>query len=684
MVDTTKKSVAKSLTADMRRSAKRLSKQMRKASLTEEEATRNLARLETPDQKRKYVADMQTIDKLEDGFRGEISYKMLGNKQLRVDSPKELTREHGIIRKTRKVLKRNAETGNVYLGLHEKKTWRSVSSHLYAEDGTLRAKHVKYKDGRFEEKWERDENGLLFRTQFVNRNRLFQPISEKVSTPYRSGPENRLFRELTRRKGSKQETFERDEKGNLELIGSKRLGFSKNSTKAVDRQTSQTTIRKLGGAFSKSYRSLLDTEGNELGRDISSHRRLFNKRSAVYDEASGQLTSTKHTFGKIYKSETAYLNADIKKVSKKILGVTVRRKLTTLSEQEHDAQKLRNSESIEHRKAWQERAVIPRSPPRETANVDSAPQSHLVNSLRDGRRDEAEPRVVPAKDRRFDGVIQNSPLFRQPNSERRVGSQTLPPSSNVRASDPVFPREGAKSEKGPVAVNLQRDNEREKQEEKNLSERRGNLFRSSRSITEMSFPGSPERITMLGSRRASITPSADPQSPVGRTDSQAPPMSLFPINNHQSDPNEQELLSFLHSVPVPPPLEVHGAPGGRVEDSLRGASGDSLVRTSSVSESVFDEHSQGPLERDHSTNATSERFDPQALFGEPGLSRVSETRPELSMQGDHLTNSEQQALLNELLSVPLPGPLPKADHERPRVLESSRSRERSMSGGLSL
>lgn len=77
MVDTTKKSVAKSLTADMRRSAKRLSKQMRKASLTEEEATRNLARLETPDQKRKYVADMQTIDKLEDGFRGEISYKML-------------------------------------------------------------------------------------------------------------------------------------------------------------------------------------------------------------------------------------------------------------------------------------------------------------------------------------------------------------------------------------------------------------------------------------------------------------------------------------------------------------------------------------------------------------------------------------------------------------------------------
>ncbi|WP_425964481.1 hypothetical protein [Rhizobium nepotum] len=75
------------------------------------------------------------------------------------------------------------------------------------------------------------------------------------------------------------------------------------------------------------------------------HLWLFNKRSAVYDEASGQLTSTKHTFGKIYKSETAYLNADIKKVSKKILGVTVRRKLTTLSEQEHDAQKLRNSDS---------------------------------------------------------------------------------------------------------------------------------------------------------------------------------------------------------------------------------------------------------------------------------------------------------------------------------------------------
>ncbi|NKF15418.1 virA/G regulated protein, partial [Rhizobium sp. BUS002] len=78
---------------------------------------------------------------------------------------------------------------------------------------------------------------------------------------------------LTRQVGSRRETFERDDKGGLELVGYKRPGFSRNTTKSEDRHTSQTKIRKLGGTFSKSYRSLLDKEGNEVGRDILSHRR---------------------------------------------------------------------------------------------------------------------------------------------------------------------------------------------------------------------------------------------------------------------------------------------------------------------------------------------------------------------------------------------------------------------------
>ncbi|QCJ00993.1 virA/G regulated protein [Agrobacterium larrymoorei] len=620
MVDTTKKIVTKSLTADMRRSAKRLHEQMLKAWLTEEEASRKRAPFETPQQKRKYSADMQIVDRLDPGFRGEISYKMLGNKRIRVDSPEELTRMHGILRKTTKVLKRNAETGDVYLALHKKKTWSSVSSHLYAEDGTLRAKHVKYKDGRFEEKWERDENGLLIRTKYVNRNRLFHPISEKVSEPYRAGTENRLFRELTRQKGAKQETFERDDKGNLELIGSKRLGFSKNSTKAADRQTSRTKIRKLGGAFSKSYRSLLDKEGNELGRDISSHRRLFNKRSAVYDDASGQLTSTKHTFGKIYKSETAYLNEDVKQISKKILGVTVRRKLTTLNQQERDAQTLRNSESTDHRRAWQESAALPKSP-QQQINVNLVRPSQRVNLVRDGRGDDdAELRIEPATERSIDVIAKTSPLLRLPNPKRQVSPQTPPQSSNARFSDPHSLAKGVESG----------------------------------------------------------------GSSVSRTESESSLASLFQFIDHQPDPKEQELLSSLHSVPFPPPFKADGALGGRIEDSIREASGDSRVRTSSVLASVVNDHLQVPLERDHSVNSISERFDPQALFGEPDPSRVPEKRPELSTEGDHLTNSEQQALLNELLNMPLPGGLPKADHERSMILERSGSRGRSMSGGLSL
>lgn len=141
-----------------------------------------------------------------------------------------------------------------------------------------------------------------------------------MTAPYRSGRENRLYRKLTRQVGSKRETFERDDKGNLELIARKGLGFSKNSTKSEDHNTSYTKIRKLGGTFSKSYRSLLDKEGNELGRDILSHRRLFNKRSAIYDDATGELKGTKHTFGKLYKNEAEYLSDQVIKVSKKYLA----------------------------------------------------------------------------------------------------------------------------------------------------------------------------------------------------------------------------------------------------------------------------------------------------------------------------------------------------------------------------
>nr|UTN42994.1 virA/G regulated protein [Agrobacterium fabrum] len=100
MVNITKKTVAKSPTIDMRRATQRLVEQMRNAVLTEEKAMKRRGRFEAPQKKQKYAADIRLVDKLGASFRGEISYKLLGNKRLRVDNARELTREHGLLRKT--------------------------------------------------------------------------------------------------------------------------------------------------------------------------------------------------------------------------------------------------------------------------------------------------------------------------------------------------------------------------------------------------------------------------------------------------------------------------------------------------------------------------------------------------------------------------------------------------------
>ncbi|MCP3468621.1 effector protein [Bradyrhizobium sp. CCGUVB23] len=356
MVSTDKKSRTRPVSTTMRRSAKRQHDQTLEELHTKADAEKRRARLQDPRKQEKYAADFRMLDKLDDNFRGELSYKLLGNKRLWTDNPGELTRQHGMLSRTKKVLERDASTGTVHVSRYERESKKNTSLYQFDKDGALSAKEVTRRGGRFQEKWERDENGELIRTRYVNRTGLkglFQPVSEEISASSRTGPEDRSYRTLTRRRGSMQEIYERSDKGNLELIGS--LSNSKHFRRAADHRTSQTDIRKLGGAFSKSYRSLLDTDGNELGRDIASHRRLLNKRSATYDEGTGALRSTKHTFGKLYKSEAVYLSSDAKTVSKKILGVTVGKRLRSVSEREREAQNLRAVEAARHKEAWQER-----------------------------------------------------------------------------------------------------------------------------------------------------------------------------------------------------------------------------------------------------------------------------------------------------------------------------------------
>lgn len=346
MASTDKEDITtKSLAKDLRRSRKRQHDQKLQTSIATLEADGKRDRYDAPDKQQKYDRDMRRLDEIVSDNPGEVEYQLLGNKRLRRDNPDEQTRTRGVLTRRTKVLKRDLDTGRIHIARFEKENWRKYSSYKFDEDGKLAAKSIRYKDGSFEERWERDESGDLIRTKFNNRG-IFSTVSEEMSGPDRAG-----YRTLTRRKAGKEEIFERDTDGNLERIGYNDLGYSRLTTKSADRKTSETSVRKLGGAFSKSHRSLLTEDGIELGRDVTAQRRLLNKRSATYDDATGQLTSTKHTFGKLFKRDTVYVGA-IKMVSTKILGVRVGTKLKDLSAHELKARRMRADEAAWHKEAW--------------------------------------------------------------------------------------------------------------------------------------------------------------------------------------------------------------------------------------------------------------------------------------------------------------------------------------------
>ncbi|MBO9112517.1 MULTISPECIES: hypothetical protein [Rhizobium/Agrobacterium group] len=349
------KSLAVSLEEKLRADQLAL-EQSKRSALAEQRAAAIKMRSEDTLRKQPVFADPQLLANIDKGYRGEIRYKLLGNERIRIDQDQQLRHERGLLRKTTNVLKRKASSGELYLGTHMRKTWASVTTHKFGEDGSLRARHVKYKDGRYEERWERDEQGALIRTKYMNKGSigvgLGRTIVEEMSAPYRSGADQKLFRRIWRQSGSKKEIFERDDKGNLELLSRKRRWFSKEVLKTEDRRSALTVIRRFGGAISKTYRSLLDTEGNQIGREVVSHRRLFNKISANYDDQTGQLKSYKHTLGKLFKREALYLNEHVKSVSTKILGVTVARHLTVIAEDERADRKLRDMEVASHQQAW--------------------------------------------------------------------------------------------------------------------------------------------------------------------------------------------------------------------------------------------------------------------------------------------------------------------------------------------
>ncbi|MDX0500910.1 effector protein [Sinorhizobium medicae] len=342
------------------RSARREEEQRFQALETAQQAR---GELERPSKQKRYAKVMDIFDSVGEGYRGEVGYKLIGNKRLNIAKDGELTHKSGIASRKTEVLRRDPDSGSVYISRLGKEGWRKKRSYEFDAKGELHSLSRERKDGSFRERWERDETGNLIRTSyFTNRlqdGRIFRAISEELSAPY-EGPNNKKYRLLTRRKGSKTEVFERDEVGNLELVERKARGFREYSTKSRDGRTKETERKSLFG--SKTYQSLLDVNGNEVGRNIRSHRRLLNKRSAKFDEKTNQLTEAKHTVGKMYKSETRYLPNGMKVVSRKFFGVKLLTDLKKLTSDESKAFEMGAEEAAQHKETWKSVVVTPKLP----------------------------------------------------------------------------------------------------------------------------------------------------------------------------------------------------------------------------------------------------------------------------------------------------------------------------------
>ncbi|RWI50533.1 MAG: effector protein [Mesorhizobium sp.] len=327
---------------------------------TQGSAARIINRLERPDKKIRYRKDMELLARAGNDYRGEVAYNPLGNKKLKIEKEGELTREHGVLRKTRKIQKlgKNEE---VYIGPHEVESWRTKTVHEFDAKSELTGKTVAGKS--VEEKWGPDENGKLIRRKFSTSRfgdvGFGSAVSEDISDSFeRNG---KKYRYLTRRKGKKETVFLRDEKnGNLKLRSHKSGRFSKVVETSENGDIERVKIDH-GGKFSKSYISRLvkdDTEISgfrEIGRDLTSVRRLWDNRSAVYDDETGKMTSAKHTLGKLYKSKTLYGDGGVpyKYTVREVLGWRLLpARLKALSAQENADQKLRADEAAQHKAAW--------------------------------------------------------------------------------------------------------------------------------------------------------------------------------------------------------------------------------------------------------------------------------------------------------------------------------------------
>ncbi|KSV64577.1 hypothetical protein N183_35005 [Sinorhizobium sp. Sb3] len=215
-----------------------------------------------------------------------------------------------------------------YLSYLEIANGADSQQYNFGRNGLTKAEVFK---GRFQATWEVNASGVLERTNYWSSRKrdghFFSVYSEEMSKPI-SGTDG--LRELktkrlpkTRLLGPKDKTYEVDKYGNRELVSRTTRFSSFEKTKAHDGLSSAFAKSKWSGLFSKSWESQFDERGKEIGKKITSHRRLLNERTAKFKE-DGSLQETEHNFGNLYSKKVVYKTGidgrEFKEISRSLFG----------------------------------------------------------------------------------------------------------------------------------------------------------------------------------------------------------------------------------------------------------------------------------------------------------------------------------------------------------------------------
>ncbi len=188
------------------------------------------------------------------------------------------------------------------------KTGDNWQEYNFGKNGLTRAR---VKKAHFDATWEVNANGILERTAYSSSRKrdghLFSTYSEKLGKPIAGtdGLRKLVTKELPKVSllGPKEKIYEVDKYGNRERISRTTRFSSFEKTKAQDGLSSAVAKSRWG--FSKSWESQFDERGREIGRKITSNRRLLNERTAKFKE-DGSLQETEHNFGKLYSKKVVY------------------------------------------------------------------------------------------------------------------------------------------------------------------------------------------------------------------------------------------------------------------------------------------------------------------------------------------------------------------------------------------